>query len=321
MRSVIALGTVVSAMLVAALISGPLGAQQTSKTTMTPAEAMDMLARRGDYAQVKRIAMADLWRDISKPETLKHLVAALGKLNDRDQAGAFGHILLRVLEEPKRAKAPQTAQLRKWTEVALKRLDAQFEKDRKQYAAAAPGRKFTQPEEVGELWMTNIQADPQCLHGLLAWKIVGGRKDVKPDWIHNTQGTIHRSCLKLMDEVDGRKGVLYATTVNPEKDTDALASQMERLGHRVRNTVRNVGKCRFLHAGVKPQEFALTFRVEAEGKELLAQRIEPSAWSDLKIDLQESAGKDVPVIVEFLVPSGQRWHNGAWIDYLDFFED
>ncbi|KPK79159.1 MAG: hypothetical protein AMJ81_13690 [Phycisphaerae bacterium SM23_33] len=285
---------------------------------------MRLLAQRGEYDKVKRIALADLWKDISKPETLRHLVVALEKLNDREQAGAFCHILLRVLEQPKTATAPATPAMKKWAEAQLPRLDVEFNRARQQYATSAPAKKFTTPEAVGELWMTNVQADPQCLHGLVAWKLVGGRKNMKPDWIHNRQGRMHRSCLKLMDEVDGRKGVLHAISVNPASkspDRKFLAAQIERLGHRPRITTRNVGKCKFLRAGVKAQRFPLILRVEAEGKELLSQRVGAGSWSDLKIDLQTSAGKDVPVIVELLVPPGQRPHMGGWIDYLDFFDN
>ena len=313
-----------AAVLTSALAYGTSAGQQVRTVQITPLQAMRLLARRGEYAKVKRIALADLWKDISKPQTLRHLVVALEKTGDREQAGAFCHILLGVLAQPKTATAPATPALRRWAEAQLSRLDVEFDKARRQYVTSAPARKFTTPQAVGELWMTNVHADPQCLHNLGAWKLVGGRRDMKPDWIHNRQGRMHRSCLKLMDEVDGRKGVLHAITVKPASkfpDKKFLASQIDRLGHRPRITTRNVGKCRFLRAGVKAQKFPLILRVEAEGKELLSQQVGAAKWSDLKIDLQTSAGKDVQVIVELLVPAGQRWHSGGWIDYLDFFDN
>ena len=66
--------------------------------------------------------------------------------------------------------------------------------------------------------------------------------------------------------------------------------------------------------------FPFIFRVKVDGKELLSQRVGTGAWSDLKIDLGEAAGKDLPATVELIVPEGQRWSEGAWIDYIDFFD-
>jgi len=72
---------------------------------------------------------------------------------------------------------------------------------------------------------------------------------------------------------------------------------------------------------VRGYGFPFIFRVEVEGRELLAQKVPANAWSDLKVDLGDAAGKDVPAVVELIVPEKQRWSEGVWIDYLDFFDD
>jgi hypothetical protein len=320
-------GRVVSAISVAMLSAALASAEPARKQGRTRQTAsrkvMQIFAQRGEWDKVKQLALADVWRDIVKPWSLQKLVIAFEKLGDREQAGAFCHILLRVLELPATASAPSTPTLKRWAEARLRRLDVEFDKIRKQHAASAPHRKFTAPEAVGESWMTAVHADPQCLWGLIAWKLVGGRKDAKPDWIHNRQGEMHRSCLKLMQEVDGRQGVLYAGTFKPADtgQSKELAAHIQRLGHNQRITLRNTGKCRFLRAGIKAQKFPLIFHVEAEGEALFSQKVGPNDWSDLKIDLGESAGKDVTVYVQLLVPPGQRPHFGGWIDYLDFFDN
>ena len=117
--------------------------QQGKTVRITPLEAMRLLSQRGEYEKVKQIALADLWKDISKPETLRNLVVALEKTGDREQAGAFCHILLHVLAQPKTATAPTTPALEKWAKAQLPRLDIEFNKIREQYAASAPGKKFT----------------------------------------------------------------------------------------------------------------------------------------------------------------------------------
>ena len=99
------------------------------------------------------------------------------------------------------------------------------------------------------------------------------------------------------------------------------AVDLHRDAATVLNEPGNVGKCRYLRVGVKGYNFPVTLRVEAEGRELASQKVGAKQWSDIRVDLQESAGKDVPVILELLVPEGQRWHEGGWIDYIDFFED
>ncbi len=301
-----------------------LPAQQVKRIEITPLEAMRLLSQRGEHEKVKQIAMADLWNDISKPETLKLLVIALERLNDREQAGAFCHILLRVLEQTQTASAPTTPAMKKWAEAQLPRLDAEFRKQQQQYLASAGGKKFISPVEVSDLWMTQVTSDPHNLHGLYAWTLVGGRKDAKPDWIHNRLGTMHRSCMKYVEEVDGRKGVLFSipVKVKTSKDADKFhRALLDRMGHPTRITIRNAGKCRFLRAGTRAYGFPFIFRVEVEGQELLARLVETNAWSDLKIDLGDAAGKDVPAIIELIVPEGQRWSEGAWIDYLDFFDN
>jgi hypothetical protein len=57
------------------------------------------------------------------------------------------------------------------------------------------------------------------------------------------------------------------------------------------------------------------------GKEIFAETVTEKAWSDLKIDLTDGAGKAEEVTVELVVPEDQKLAEGAWIDYMDFFEN
>jgi len=197
-------------------------------------------------------------------------------------------------------------------------------KARQEYLASAAGKRFQGPQTVSDLWMTQVQCDLHCLHGLYAWKLVGGRKDAKPDWIHNRQGTMHCSGMKHVEQVDGRKGVLYSVPVKAKTSQDAdrfHRAILDRLGHPTRITTRNPGKCRFLRVGAKAYGFPFILKVYVSGKEAFRRRIGTDAWADLKVDLGDAADKDEPVFVELVVPEGQKWSEGAWIDYLDFFDN
>lgn len=195
-------------------------------------------------------------------------------------------------------------------------LDKQFQRLKAQYAENAADKRFTSPEKVDDLWMTQVQADLTSLHGLYAWKLVGGRKDMKPGWIHNEQGVIHRSGMKYMDEVDGRKGVLLAVPLKPGEIHRAV-----NLGHPPHVTIRNAGKCRFLRVGVKGYHFPFVLKVLAGGRELFSQEISEKDWSDLKVDVKETAETSGEVTLELLVPPEQGAHEAAWFDYIDFFEN
>jgi hypothetical protein len=126
---------------------------------------------------------------------------------------------------------------------------------------------------------------------------------------------MHRSGLKYVDEVDGRKGVLFGVPLK------ASGPAAQKLGHPTQIKLTNLGKAPFLRAGVKGYNFPFVLKVYAGGKEIASQSIGEKAWSDLKIDLKDAAGKAEQITVELVVPEDQQFGEGTWIDYLDFFEN
>jgi hypothetical protein len=171
--------------------------------------------------------------------------------------------------------------------------------------------------------MNNVEADLFSLHGLYAWKLVGGRKDAEADWIHNASGAMHRSGMKRVDEVEGRKGVLFGVPLKDMNSQDAdqhHRTALQQLGHNSRISARNAGKCRFLRLGSRGYGFPLILRVIVADEEVAKEQIGTDAWSDLRIALATDA-RESEVIVELIVPEGQQWSEGVWIDYLDFFDN
>ena len=291
-------------------LTAPLAAQTPAKrTTLAGEDAVKYMYDRGQYVWVKKWTLAMLWSDINQPLVLGYLASSLERLGEKEPAAVFFHILQRVLAEDEKAKVHKdAASLRRLCQARLKVLDVQFAKDRDEHKASAPGRKFTSPEKVSDLWTTQVKADLHCLHGLYAWKLVGGRKDVKKDWIHNAQGEMHRSGAKYVDEVQGRKGVLFSI---PNKKSNRLS----------RLFVTNHGRCRFLRIGTRAYGFSFVLNVVVGGKTIFSRTVGTNAWEDLKVALPPAGQKPADVTIELLVPEDQRWHEGAWFDYVDFFDN
>lgn len=283
--------------------------RRASKTRarITTMEAVKFLHKRGQYKKAEKAAYIALWTDIRQPEALYYLAVALEKQKRPDEAAAYIKFLDRVLDEPQFAKDKRRKQQKQWCADRLKVLDADFRKDEAKYLASAKGKRFTSPEKVDDLWMTQVRADLHPLWHLYAWKLVGGRKDASKDWIHNRQGVMHRSGAKYIDDVHGRKGILYTIPRRKSKGDAKIVT-------------RNVGKGKFLRMGVRGYGFSLLVNVVVEKKKLFSLTV-PTAWRDLKIPLEESAGKDLEVTIELIVPEKQRSAEGVFFDYIDFFED
>ena len=288
-------------------------AQFQAGKTLTGIEGMRYANSSGQQAQAVNFGHKLLWQNIRQPECLDIMSRALEILRRNEEAAVWNTLLLRVLED--QASPADVTKFKAGAERRLTGLNKEFEAQRAKYVAKAAGKKFTSPEAVDDLWMTQVRADLTSLESLYAWKLVGGKKNAKPDWIHNAQGAMHRSGMKYVEEVDGRKGVLFAVPLK------ASSPPAQKLGHPTRLTMTNVGKLPFLRIGAKGYGFPFVLKVYAGGKEIFSQTVNEKAWSDLKIDLKDAAGKAEEVIVELIIPEDQRAMEGAWIDYLDFFED
>jgi len=262
----------------------------------------------GDYREVSQLAYRLLWDDIYQPEVLRYLGASLKEIGKPDAAAAVMHILLRVLNDPTCSDYAQAVAARRWCDGQLKRLDTDVRKQQEQHRAATPTREFTKPDAVDDTWMAEVTADLRGLHGLYAWTLVGGRKDVDKKWIHNRLGQLHRSGAKYLTEVEGRNGVLFAV---PLKESDRLS----------RLTVRKAGPAPYLRIGTRAYGFPFVLDVVVEGKSVSAQTIGTDTWEDLKIPLDEHADQDVEIVLKLVVPEDQKWHEGAYFDYVDFFQN
>jgi len=300
------------------LAIGLLAPQWTSAATveLQGLEALKFLYRRGDYAKAKEAGYVVLWNDIRQPEALFYLASSLEKLNDREQAAVFYRILLRALDEDSKSD-PRAASRKATAQKALDRLDGSYRAAQKKYADAAEGKSFTSPDQVSDLWMTQVRCDLRPLHGLYAWKLVGGRKDAKPDWIHNTQGAMHRSGAKLMDEIQGRRGVLFCI---PNKKSDKLSRLMSE-PRALASGLAAPSRSRLRWVGTMAYGFPYLLNVLVGSKQLFSKTIGKDKWEDLKITLDVEITKENPVTLELVVPEDQRWMEGIFFDYVDFFED
>ena len=271
-------------------------------------EAVKFLYQRRDYAQAKLAAYTVLWKDINQPEALYYLAGSLARLNDRKQAAVFYTLLLRVLEEDPKSKADRRAASWKATCLrALKALDGRHRAEQKTYAQTASGKTFAAPDKVSDLWMSQVKCTLHCLHGLYAWKLVGGRKDAKPDWIHNTQGAMHRSGAKYMADIHGRSGVLFCI---PNKKSRLLSTLVWD----------GPAKGKVLRIGTMAYNFPYLLNVLVGEKQVFSKTIGKDSWDDLRIPLDTEVGKGTPLTLELVVPENQRWHEGLFFDYIDFFE-
>lgn len=297
-----------AALAVAAALGSCLGAA-AAQVTLKGMDAAKVLFQNGDYEKSKFAAGTVAFDDIWQPEALYHIGLCLEKLSDREQAAAFYHLTLRVLDEgPKLKNDPRTPTRKAMCQRALKALDKDFLAAQKQYADAAQGKKFPSPDKVDDLWTTQVKATLHPLHGLYAWKLFGGRKDLKPDWIHNAQGVMHRSGAKCMDDINGRHGVLFCI---PNKKS------------RLRSTLTWEGpaKGKILRIGAMAYNFPYLLNALIGDKQIFSKTIGKDAWDDLKIPLEAAPSQEAPLVLELVVPEDQRWAEGAFFDYIDFFED
>jgi hypothetical protein len=291
----------------------------------TGIDALRLVHKSGKPADAERVAYSLLWNEIRDPEVLYIMGSTQERLRKPQDAAVYYTLFLRVLDEAAKAKSavpPDVQKQKPFAERRLKALKQDPETLAAAYAKTAAGRKFTSPDKVEDGWMGNVRGDVFNLHGLYAWKLVGTRKDAKPDWIHNTQGTMHGSGLKRMDEVEGRKGVLFTVPLKDMNSTDADASNKEgiqKLGHNSHIEAPNVAGGKFLRAGVRGYGFPVLVKVKAGDKELHSETVGVDKWSDMKVEVPDTKGKVVSM--ELIVPEGQQWSEGVWIDYFDFFDD
>ncbi|HUT31958.1 MAG TPA: hypothetical protein VNE39_00645 [Planctomycetota bacterium] len=291
-----------------ALAQPSLGAGGT-RVQLKGLEAIKFLYQQGDYPAATQFGYVALWKDIRQPEALFYTASALEKLNDREQAAVFHHILLRVLDEDAAgASDPQVASRRALCQKALERLDGAYRLARADYLSTAPGQRFTAADKASDLWMTQVRCDLRGLHGLYAWKLVGGRKDAKPDWIHNTQGAMHRSGAKYMDNIQGRQGVLFCIPLKKSNKPSRLFWD-------------GPAKGRLLRIGTMAYNFPYVLNVLVGDKQAFSKAIGKDAWEDLKILLEAEPSREARLVLELVIPESQRWAEGAFFDYIDFFEE
>ena len=121
--------------------------------------------------------------------------------------------------------------------------------------------------------------------------------------------------MKYVERLDDREGVLFGVPLKADHPRSV------RLGHPPHVTIQNVGKCRFLRVGTKAYNFPYVLNVLVDGREILSQTISEKTWSDLKVDLQATAADSPQVTLELFIPPDQKYLEGVWFDYIDFFED
>lgn len=305
-------------------------AKAPNTTRLEGVEALRYMARHGQPIDAAKIAYVLLWPDIRKPEELSLLAQSLAKMGRRADAATWYRIYQRVAADMPAEAAPFKAAADNFLKFGDRDHDALV----KQYRAKAGG-KFPGPESVSDLWMTQVTGDLHNLHDLMAWKLVGGPKGADPKSIHSLQGTIHRSGMKLMDEVDGRKGVLMALprpraaaagkdqvkppTPDPAKEAPKESPPASPRGGAVVFT--HPGQGATLRIGARSLQAPFTLEVSIAGKQILSQNVTSAQWHDLKAALPAAMKAGDEILVELLPPQGQRSHPGAWIDYLDVFED
>jgi len=321
----------VALLAVAALASAAASAQQPTRVRVRPGQpapatgidALRLVYKSGKPTDAETIAYRLLWDDIRQPEVLYLLGSSEERLRKPDDAAVFYTLFLRTLAESKgQGVPPDVTKQKPFAERRLKALKQDPDTLAAAYAKTAAGKKFPGPEHVDDAWMSNVRGDLFSLHGLYAWKLVGGRQDAKPDWIHNTQGVMHRSGMKRVDEAEGRKGVLFTVPLKDMNSADADQSNREaiqKLGHNSHLQTTNVGGCTLLRAGIRGYGFPVLVKVRDGDRELLSEKVDADKWSDLKVEVPGTKGK--PLTMEFIVPEGQKNSEGVWIDYVDFFTD
>jgi hypothetical protein len=314
-------------------------------------EGLRLLFKTGNFRDTETYALRMLWDDIRQPEVLYTLAQAEERLRKPQEAAVYYTLFLRVLDEAKSGGGVEIpADVEKQKPFAERRLKALRQDEQAltaAYAKKVAGKKFESPEKVDDAWMDNAKFDLFGLHGLYAWKLLGGRKDAKPDWIHNTKGSMHRSGAKYVDEVEGRKGVLFTIPLKGKDSADADQSNrdaLQKLGHNSHVEAVNAGGRKFVRIGARGYGFPFDLKVLVDGKEVKTERVGTDAWSDLKVPLPKMEAKPPEakpatdskarakpqaaersvgqkIVAEFIVPEGQKSSEGVWIDYFDFFDE
>ncbi|MFH0909943.1 MAG: hypothetical protein V1918_00295 [Planctomycetota bacterium] len=296
-------------------------------TVLRGLDAVRFLYEQEKYSEAIDSAYRLLWDSILQPEALYLLAASLRATGEGNSAAVYNTLFLRVLNTGPPTMAARLKTQRRIVEERLRSENRFFDQAKAAHRVSAAGKVFTSPAEVKDTWMTEVEGDLFGLGYLSCWRLVGGRKDRPKSWIHNRQGLLHWSGLKYMAEVDGRKGVLYEIARSGSSSARAPEPKSKDSGvrtgpsHPTRVIVHNPGKGRFLRIGVKAEEVPFQLEVLVERKALLSQTIGPDAWEDLKIDLGEEFGRYSVVLLYLTVPATERWSEGAWIDYIDFFDN
>jgi hypothetical protein len=305
---------------------------QTYKETLSGIQAIRELHFRKRYEECEFFASRFLWNDIRRqPEALYLLASSIDWQERPDEAAAWYTLYLRCLDEKKdwpstdtRYRKPATNRL-KLLKLDAATLDAQYK------AVTADGLTFTMPEAVDDAWMTQVRADLQSLHRLRFYKAIRARLKGMPDnWIHNRQGEMHRSGMKFLKEVEGRNGVLSAAPHGDKDDDDgddngdADGEAHEAEASRI--TAHNFRGAKFLRIGARADEHPFELRVNVADNEIARHEISPDAWSDLKIALPPADPATQPsgaqqVTLQLVLPENPTGPEGAWFDYIEFFDN
>jgi hypothetical protein len=301
-------------MLLASIASCLPAAQVGTPPQPTPMEWVHDLIRKGgrssDFEQGKRVVCALIFDTDTDVDGSLCLARCLVETGDPEQGAAFYHIAQRILARTA-PPPPEAAAWQRQIAQALAKLDQRYAADAKAYREAATKPKhWESPAQADERWMTQAEFDPAPVHGLYAWRIIGGRSDKPADWLHNQQGAVHRSGAKWMDAIAGRKGVFFYPTSGKRLHWRGPADKA------------------VLHLGVFGQGNTCQVTVFVDGKNMFEKRIagayvgaaDQAPWEDLVIPL--GVGPEQRAIeVEFTKPQDQRWADGVFIDYLEMCDD
>jgi hypothetical protein len=294
-----------------AVVDTPAAAQAQRVTVLDEFQSVQALYNRRRYAEAEKHAYPLLWQTMERPGALELLSKILAQQDRDEEAAAYLTFFHRLLVE-KGSEADKRKFLTS-TERRLNALNREYDQRVEQYLAGAAGKQFTSPTEVDDLWMTQVSTQLLALHTLYAWKLNGGKPDTDPNWIHNRQGVMHRSGMKLCEEVDVRKGVLFTAPFKEDSEW------VKHWGSPLQITTHNPGKCKYLRIGAKGYGFPVLLRIVVDGRTIDEVRVDQKSWHDLKIDLKDAAAAE-EIFVQLLVPEGQQYHEGVWFDYVDFFD-
>ncbi len=335
-------------LLLIALLTGSTDAQEEEKPkggrrviTVTGLDAVRHLSKTGKHIEVEKFSYVLFWDDFRQPEAMHLLASSLAKLNRREEAATWYRLLLRVAEE---YPSPEADKFKPFAANFLKFGESDHLKRAKEYDAQAGGA-FPGPDKVGDLWMTQVQADLHSFFALKAWKLTEGENKAEDDnWVHKAQGTMHRSGAKHVEHFLYRKGLLF-TVPHPRKaeakkddkvdlfkdrkpdddakrdPTAALDKEAHLLGRPTRVTIPWRGKGTVLRVGTRGYETNFILEVSAAGKVIGEAKVQTTAWSDLKFTLPSGMKSGDIVTLELITPPPASWSEGAWLDYVDFFAD